>query len=825
MESEQNANDAQSFSRKLSPTSPSNLTTTLQEEGSPKSMRSKVGLIKKGSFLLKEVAVRTASEITKSITSSVEKYEANGLNLSLLAEQKHGVKWNELNIKQQVSIFRENLIKKKSLIHPQSTSMQKWNLIVLIALIFTAFCTPFEVAFLETKENALFFINRIVDVIFLIDIILVFYTQIKIESRSATTWIRDRNIIAQRYLKGWFIIDFISILPFDLIVVYGSMDNGRGNVQKLKIIRIERLLKLVKLIRMIKGSRNATLWSNRITISYGMISLAKLSLTLIGISHWLACAWGLLGYFMGERIVCTELQKMGTVYEYVEGDPEWWFGGGPDDIHPYDGTSWISQLFLYSGKNTPVSPCNPYDVYSASLHWSIMTITSIGYGDVVPVRREEYFFGILGMLIASMTWAYIIGSFCGVLSHMDPYRIEFEQNMDALNFMMKDKELPNEVQYQLRDFFRESQHLQRMKKYKDINSDLSSSLQGKVALHSTAKWIDKVWFFQSCSKSFLVELAQTLTPELFAVREVLPKVEPTMYIIERGLCARGGMVYTAGGSWGGDEMLLSSSYLIRNLTCVALTYVEVWLLKRWELENLLDQHPVEKKRLRKCAIRLAVIRGIKAAATYYKHGKEQKELTRLPPKFDFSVVSVGAMKGDAGLQDVVEHLHQIEDTAKKFKALDNIDQLNIKRHSVLSESLENSTFDVSRTNSKDGPPAPPKNSNPPSPDGNPCTLPGQTDNNSKDDQASMSIKEEQASTIMSLVDSPNNIQSDNYIGKQMNKNRQKAFVQSNLTFDDLASLETEKNAPEKADIECKNADEIAEKVFNLILKNKKLLLH
>ncbi len=39
---------------------------------------------------------------------------------------------------------------------------------MVVAVLFTATVTPFEVAFLETSLNGLFVVNRIVDVIFLI---------------------------------------------------------------------------------------------------------------------------------------------------------------------------------------------------------------------------------------------------------------------------------------------------------------------------------------------------------------------------------------------------------------------------------------------------------------------------------------------------------------------------------------------------------------------------------------------------------------------------------------------------------------------------------
>lgn len=44
--------------------------------------------------------------------------------------------------------------------------MKNWDLLMAILLLFTASVTPFEVAFLETEVNFLFFLNRLVDMLF-----------------------------------------------------------------------------------------------------------------------------------------------------------------------------------------------------------------------------------------------------------------------------------------------------------------------------------------------------------------------------------------------------------------------------------------------------------------------------------------------------------------------------------------------------------------------------------------------------------------------------------------------------------------------------------
>ena len=64
---------------------------------------------------------------------------------------------------------------------PWPTLYPTWDLVTGIALIFTAIVTPFEVGFLPPPERAdepLFVINRIIDVLFAIDMILQFFVMI-----------------------------------------------------------------------------------------------------------------------------------------------------------------------------------------------------------------------------------------------------------------------------------------------------------------------------------------------------------------------------------------------------------------------------------------------------------------------------------------------------------------------------------------------------------------------------------------------------------------------------------------------------------------------
>lgn len=65
-----------------------------------------------------------------------------------------------------------------------------------------------------------------------------------------------------------------------------------------------------------------------------------------------------------------------------------------------------------------------------------MTITSIGYGDIIPTNKDELMICIFLMILSSTCWAYVVGKACTVVMQMNPTRQEFESHMDQLNASM-----------------------------------------------------------------------------------------------------------------------------------------------------------------------------------------------------------------------------------------------------------------------------------------------------------------------------------------------------------------------------------------------------
>ena len=127
--------------------------------------------------------------------------------------------------------------------------MQKWDLVVLVALCYTATVTPYEVMVLRRGEdNAKWLIglNVFVDCLFGIDIILNFF--LAYFDTNIHQWMYDQRMIMINYMSTYFFIDLISVLPINYFgKQFGSgRADGGQSVQSLRLLRIIRLSKLAK---------------------------------------------------------------------------------------------------------------------------------------------------------------------------------------------------------------------------------------------------------------------------------------------------------------------------------------------------------------------------------------------------------------------------------------------------------------------------------------------------------------------------------------------------------------------------------------------------
>lgn len=69
----------------------------------------------------------------------------------------------------------------------------------------------------------------------------------------------------------------------------------------------------------------------------------------------------------------------------------------------YEPLTWLSTAEL-SSKDSRT------DLYMTALYWSLVTMTTAGYGDIYPVTAAEKVYGIFCAIAACGVFSYVVGS-------------------------------------------------------------------------------------------------------------------------------------------------------------------------------------------------------------------------------------------------------------------------------------------------------------------------------------------------------------------------------------------------------------------------------
>lgn len=354
-----------------------------------------------------------------------------------------------------------------------------------------------------------------------------------------------------------FFWDLISVLPFGCISIFVKSDA----INNLKILRVVRLLRLVKLQRILRTGKLLKQVEDTMAVNYNLMTLVKFIVLTLFIAHWLACGWHLVVRFEGGE------------------------------------TSWVSNYF--SNWVDPYEDPGAFSKYLAALYWAFVTMSTIGYGDVVPTTDAERFFEIVAMLCGTSVFAYVVGSVCTIVGNMDRKNGEFFELMDSLNAFMADLKLKNELRVKLRQYFHYRRRSAIFGGYQGLLGLMSPELQGEVASEQCGDWVNKVPFFKNAPAPFIARIAKVLHtytyPQGEEVIQVSTKVE-SLYIVQRGVVGGRGRLFTTGKVFGQDILAGEGC---ATYTATALSFTDVYGLLRDDLEDTLVHFPKMKHRLQK----------------------------------------------------------------------------------------------------------------------------------------------------------------------------------------------------------------------------------
>ena len=420
-----------------------------------------------------------------------------------------------------------------------------WDLIILVLIITSCLLIPFQIAFQNvTTDLSGTEIIYLIDLFFLIDIVLNFFTSY----RRKGTEITDQNKASVRYLKTFFFIDLLANFPLDAFFL--MFPNAQiYSVSLVLILRFPRLLRIVRMFVIFRRWEVQS-WSNS-----GYLRIAKFFTVVMLFTHWIACAWYLVAY-----------------------------------ISNFPPDCWVVLMGI---QDAPVGTR-----YIRALYWTIVTMTTVGYGDITPHRDIEYVFTMVVMLLGASGYAFIIGKIASLFSNIDAAKANFWNRIEAVNQYLRSRNVPHNINEQVRNYYEYLWAHHRGVKEDTLFDDLPIPFRLDILRYVTRELLEKVPLFKYCSPALRDVLLMALKPQTYApdghiAREGEKGKE--IYFISRGkveITSNEGQKshgILEGGDYFGDLSLLLKEK--RTASVRAQTYCEIFKLDQTDFNRIKDEYP------------------------------------------------------------------------------------------------------------------------------------------------------------------------------------------------------------------------------------------
>ena len=269
--------------------------------------------------------------------------------------------------------FLKAIQKKFRYINPDLRKTKIWDIFLVILSFLNFFLLSLEICFFidenETTFSSYFFIHfiKITNILcYGVDIFLNFFTGFYHKG----SMVIDLKLIRRNYFSELFFFDLLAYIPIISYVFESSFIHFSKKYFIINILFFFIIKKYNKKLKILKEFliQEKESFEN-------VFSILILYLRILFIAHIFACFWYLLGTYYDDKNTWITTYKLGF-------------------------TQWSNK-------------------YVSSLYWSLVTMVTVGYGDIVPQNNAEKIYCIITMLIGFTVFGFTLGSLGDIIHKMN----------------------------------------------------------------------------------------------------------------------------------------------------------------------------------------------------------------------------------------------------------------------------------------------------------------------------------------------------------------------------------------------------------------------
>lgn len=347
-------------------------------------------------------------------------------------------------------------------------------------IIFSVFIDPIRLTFSEIDYEFYLYIDCIFDICFMTDIIFNFF----IPYSEKGVLEKKSKKICLNYLARWFIFDLVSSIPFSLIILILNSTEGNSNLLSLKnILRISRIYRMFKwatvfrLLKFAKYKSNKRADESDLEEDTAVLRIVKFLFFFIILIHISSCLWIYIG-------LPTENENF----------------------------TWIYYNYL--------SDSTPGEVYLASMYFNLVTMYTIGYGDIRPYTFWERFYNCIFMSIAIVLYSFSVTSLSTIFQRYNMLKAKLNYKLEYVKDLFIKYNLSKELHRKIKVAIRHNLGKVVVEKF-DLLDSLPESLKKRIFVYMYKSGLSELNFFLKQEQEFIFYVLPMLKSQVWTRGEIV----------------------------------------------------------------------------------------------------------------------------------------------------------------------------------------------------------------------------------------------------------------------------------------------------------------